>query len=222
VKFVLAICAILLFGSQCGFSQSFVNLDFESANVPDVPTNQGGGNVSVTLGMPGWTAYLGAGQSSQIFHNDVSGGGALVAIEGPQWPSAEILQGNYTAFIIGSQFSTPTSAAIAQTGQIPMNSESLLFYTSQSSFASFQVTFGGQQIPVEQIGVGPNYYIMGGDISAYAGQTAELRFTALPDTGGFLDNIQFSMSPVPEPATLAVFATGAVLLALRRRRRRAN
>jgi hypothetical protein len=93
-----------------------------------------------------------------------------------------------------------------------------MFYTDQSSFATFQVTFGGQPIPVEQIGVGPNYYIMGGDISAYAGQTGELRFTALPDTGGFLDNIQFSMSPVPEPGTMALFATGAVFLALRRRR----
>jgi hypothetical protein len=54
----------------------------------------------------------------------VSTGGAAIAIEGPSWPSSQILQGNYTAYIVGSDFGTPASAYIAQTGQIPMNSMS--------------------------------------------------------------------------------------------------
>jgi hypothetical protein len=219
MKFALAIFAIaLLLGKQQGNCQSaFQNLDFESANVPDVPTNQPGAPVNVDMGMPGWTVnplYEGFG----VGHNTVSLGGAVVAIEGPQFFSSQILEGNYTAYVQGSLAGIPENAYIAQTGQIPLNSESLTFYVNQSPFATFQVTFGGQPIPVEQIGVGSNYDIMGGDISAYAGQTGELRFTALPDTGGFLDNIQFSMSPVPEPATLAVFASGTLLLVLRRRR----
>jgi hypothetical protein len=216
MKFAPAVFAILLLlGKQEGNCQSaFQNLDFESANVPDVPTNGFGTPVSVGEGMPEWTVnplYTGFG----VGHNTISLGGAVVAIEGPQWPSSQILEGNYTAYVVGSTFGTPESAYIAQTGEIPLGSESLQFFASP--FANFQVTFGGQPIPVEQIGVGPNYYIMGGDISTYAGQTGELRFTALPDTGGYLDNIQFSVSPVPEPGTLALFTTGAVLLALRRR-----
>jgi hypothetical protein len=99
---------------------------------------------------------------------------------------------------------------------------SIQFYVNQSSFATFQVTFGGNIIPTTQIGTGPNYDIMAGDVSAYAGQMGELRFTAPPGEGGFLDNIQFLTTPVPEPGTLALLAAGAVLLRLRRGRKSAS
>lgn len=198
-----------------GTAQGFINLNFESASVPDVPTNQQGAFVSVASGMPGWTAAYG-GTPGQIGHNNFSAGGAFVCIEGPQWSSMQILQGNYTAYIVGAQFSGTTSAYIAQTGQIPADSMSVQFYIDQSGFDNFQVTFGGQAIPIEQLGTGPNYYRMGGDISSFAGQTGELRFTALPNTGGLLDNIIFSTSPVPEPGSLALLTAGAILLGLRR------
>jgi hypothetical protein len=213
--FKIALVLLLLsVGVGRGLSQGFTNLNFESANVPNVLTNQEGADVSASLGMPGWTAFIGGGQASEIGHNNFSAGGAFVVIEGPSWPSSQILQGKYTAYIIGSQFSTPTSASIAQTGRIPPGSMSVQFFVDQSGFDNFQVTFGGNSIPIEQLGTGPNYYIMGGDVSAYAGHTGELRFTALPDTGGLLDNIIFSTSPVPEPGTLALMGAGAVLLGL--------
>ncbi len=72
-------------------------------------------------------------------------------------------------------------------------------------------------IPVEQLGSGPNYFIMGGDISAYAGETDELRFTALPGTGGLLDNIEFSVSPVPEPGMMGWMMLGGIFLGSRLR-----
>ena len=49
-----------------------------------------------------------------------------------------------------------------------------------------------------------------GEISPYAGQTAELRFT-VPTAGGSLDYIQFSTTPVPEPSTWALLGLGGAL-----------
>jgi hypothetical protein len=62
--------------------------------------------------------------------------------------------------------------------------------------------------------------IVGGDISAFAGQSGELLFTALPQTASVLDYIQFSNVPVPEPSICGVFGVGALLLALRVLKRR--
>jgi hypothetical protein len=216
---IVAICILLLplFGFESGLAQGFINLNFEMANVPNVPTNQIGAFVSVTDGMPGWTAYY-LGQPNLIGHNTVSGGGAVVAIEGPSWPSSQILQGNYTAYVIGSTAGPSASAYIEQTGQIPMNSMSIQFYVDQSGFANFQVSFAGNNIPITQIGTGPNYDIMGGNISEYAGQTGLLQFTALPDSGGYLDNIEFLTSPVPEPGAFGfLILGGSVFLGLKRR-----
>jgi hypothetical protein len=218
MKRAVAICIlILLVGISRGYCQAFTNLNFESANVPNVPTNQLGGLISVALGMPGWTANPYVVGPDMIGHNNMSTGGAFISIDGPSWPSSQILQGNYSAYIVGSRFGTPASAYIAQTGTIPMFTESIVFDTSLG--ADFQVTFSGQAIPTEQLGTGPNYVIIGGDVSAYAGQTDELRFTALPNVGGgFLDNIQFLTSPVPEPGTLPFLGAGAgaMMLGLRR------
>ena len=48
------------------------------------------------------------------------------------------------------------------------------------------ITFQGQQIPQYVLGSTSTYTIYGADISAFAGQTGELRFSG----GGFLDNVQ--------------------------------
>jgi len=84
-----------------------------------------------------------------------------------------------------------------------------------------QVTFGGQLLSLVELGTGPRYQVVGADISAFAGQTGELKFLmAWPGTpgsrnGSFLDNIEFST--IPEPCALAVAGLGAALLALRPR-----
>jgi hypothetical protein len=119
----------------------------------------------------------------------------------------------------GSGFSTPTAASIGQTGQIPLDTVSLLFYLSLNS--SIQVTFNGQIIPLVQTGSTANYVIMDGNISSFAGQTGQLLFTALPNVGyGLIDNIQFSTTPVPEPSTLGLTALGGFLFAWRCRKAR--
>jgi hypothetical protein len=87
--------------------------------------------------------------------------------------------------------------------------------------SSLQVTFNGLLIPLVQIGSTANYVIMGGDVSAFAGQTGQLLFTALPNVGyGLLDNIQFSTAAVPEPSTFALVALGSLALGLVKKRQR--
>jgi hypothetical protein len=69
------------------------------------------------------------------------------------------------------------------------------------------------------IGSGSGYTIWQANISAYAGQTGQLEFTAPWQTQGLLDNIQFSSFPVPEPSGLPLAVLGAGLIGLLRWRR---
>lgn len=202
------------------YSQGFLNLGFENPNLPLTPVfNQ----LQTSDAIPGWTAYYSTAtatnQSSQVWYDTVSLGGAFIALTDSNSSSLSPLQGSYSLLLEGSSASTPTAASIGQTGQIPFNAISLLFYLSLNS--SLQVTFNGQIIPLVQTGSTANYVIMGGNISGFAGQTGQLLFTALPNVGyGLLDNIQFSTSPVPEPSTLGLTALGGLLFASRCRKTR--
>src|SRR6266436_5954769 len=120
------IAVILLFALHytCRSQGTLVNLDFESANVPTVPAGQGGSDVSVGNGVPGWAVYLGGIEQSSMLHNNISLGAAEVAIDGPQWFPGQILEGSYTVSLQQSTAGPPTSAAIGQTGQIPAGTKS--------------------------------------------------------------------------------------------------
>jgi hypothetical protein len=101
-------------------------------------------------------------------------------------------------------------ASISQTGQIPLNSQSLTYWGS-----GVEVFFNGQALCSIPINVTSNYTVWGADISAYAGQSGELRFTAPWQRSGTLDGIQFSTTPIPEPTFFDLFAMGGLLLAWR-------
>lgn len=202
---------------------AFGNLGFESANLPIVPQGESGGAVPVGVALPGWQAYIGTGQASEIYHNDRSIGGAAISILGPLWnPLSQILEGSYSVFLQPS-FSGLDTVAIAQTSQIPQNARSLTFLATPAS--SLEAAFEGQRIPLVQIGVGADYIMLGGDISGFAGQTGELRFSGvptgggIPGGGGILDDIQFSSQSIPEPSTLLLFSLGGLALLVHRFRR---
>ena len=78
------------------------------------------------------------------------------------------------------------------------------------------------------VGTGPNYTLYGADISAWAGQTEELTFSALQSSFGLndwiIDDISFSQTAVPEPGAGALVAIGALLFGARKWfvRRRVN
>lgn len=195
---------------------TFGNLDFEAANVPVVPTGQFGADVTVAQGLPGWNATPVNVSNNTIGHNTVSLGGPVVAIEGPQWDSSQILQGQYSAYLVGAfNGGGSGSAAIWQTGLVPQNAKSLYFIAAPfltSPGPIFQVTLGGVSIPITETASTSKYSVWGGDISAFAGLPEELRFTALPGHGGFLDDIVFSTTPVPEPTNPALLVIGGLVL----------
>jgi hypothetical protein len=225
MKGASAICGIilLLLGRPICSAQGFINLNFEAANVSGFSP---GGNIPTSVALPNWTAYYSTStatnQTAQVWYDSVSLGGAFISItDTNNNVGLTPLQGRCSVLLEGSTAGTPTAASIGQIGQIPSNTLSLTFFLSLDS--SLQVTFDGQLIPLVQTGSTPNYDIMAGNISAFAGQTGQLLFTALPGTDlsagyGLLDNIQFSASAVPEPSSLGVVALGALLFRFGRRK----
>lgn len=205
---------ILLFaGGHRGFSQRFVNLDFESAKV--IPLTSGANfppnSVATTNAVPGWDVYYGSSQQSQITYNDPALGSTFVTLLAT---NGEQLAGNYSVLLQGG--GTASAATISQTALVPVSAESMLFYGAENSSISpgLVVSMGGQDLSLSVISNELNYTVYGADVSSFAGQIETLSFSALEASGGYnnwdIDNIQFSTSPVPEPSTLAFCALGSV------------
>jgi hypothetical protein len=194
---------------------TFQNLDFESAKVSGYST----GGVPITDALPGWRGYLGISETSIVFYNTVSLGAAAISLQGPGSLFPPIA-GNYSVGLQSAFGVAPDgTAAVGQTGQIPSTALSLRFYGD----TNMQVTFIGQLLTLFLLGTGPNYQIVGADISGFAGQTGELKFlmpdlTPVGSSSSYLDNIVFSNQTIPEPNTLGLFAVGALLFGYRSRR----
>jgi hypothetical protein len=129
------------------------------------------------------------------------------------------LDGNYSVLLQGG--GTAPYASISQTGFVPVSAESLDFKAERFGVGvgTLQVSLGGQNLSYFALSNGPNYTLYGADISAFAGQTEQLTFSALDDqypNNWAIDDIQFSSEPVPEPTTFALAALGGLLLGFRR------
>jgi hypothetical protein len=210
-------------------AQGFVNLDFEAADIFGYSPASFG--IPTTNALPGWIAYEGnvsggtTNNDSQIWYDGQSIGAQMISINDTNRGSGFTpLQGQFTVSLNGiiPNTSPPFDyfTAIGQIGEIPVGTQSLTFFAGVNVTAfDFQVTFAGQDIPMTQIGSAANYAIYGGDVSVFGGQTGELLFTALPQHGGLLDNIQFSTSPIPEPTVFSLFALGGLLIGCRQWRK---
>lgn len=120
------------------------------------------------------------------------------------------LVGEYSVYLQGSSPSGPqNSAAIAQFGLIPQGTMSIQFDVGRMFW--LEVTFGGNLIPFIPVGTDGTSVTMAGDVSAFAGTAGELRFSVDPQRFAFLDNIRFSLQPIPEPGTLALLGLGGLL-----------
>jgi hypothetical protein len=175
--------------------------------------------------------YLGNVSQTSALVNVTLLSGSAIGLLGNGWPGGGRIQGSLTAFLQPSTGAN-LDASLAQTGLVSPLSQSLLFYAVPKADAfgipiglpdgSFSVSLGGQPLQLINLGTGPNNSISyGADIHAWAGQTAELRFTAFAQLSQqnnlFLDGVQFSPLPVPEPGVIALLAIGGLALCFRRR-----
>ncbi len=219
---------LLLSAAGATAQGTFQNLGFESGTLVSVPGQPG--FYQFADAFPGWTGYVAGIQEFLISYDNIpmSTAGFSILDRGYLGPIG-VIDGNLTAFLmsgvagVGEQADT----TLAQTGLVPVGSQTLLFkayFTAPLNY--IDVTLGGQPLSLIPVQAGANYTLYGADVHAWAGQTAELAFTALyphPHTGQiplYLDSIEFSNQSVPEPRVCGLSAIGALLLGWRALRRR--
>jgi hypothetical protein len=204
---------------------TFQNLDFESASLPVVPPGQYGGSVPISEGLPDWSASIGGVTQSGVVQNDFTTGAGSIDIFGPDWTgSPGIIDGDYS--ILFQPGGLNSTASIDQTGSIPAGTQTLLFDAYQyvsSSPIPFTVSFAGNTLSPFVIGSatspsGQGYNVYAANVSAYAGNTGPLEFTA---TGQFnwllLDDISFSATAAPEPGPWILALIGGLLVFIKKR-----
>lgn len=215
IKNTLIITILFLGVWRCN-SQSFINLDFESAVIISDPSSPYYPSAVFASGaIPGWTAtgFIGP---SDILYNSASLGSTSVSILATNgFPPA--IDGAFSVLLYGGD--TATSASISQTAMVPLSAQSILF-KAQGSGGTLLVSLGGQNISFFALSTGANYTLYGGNISVFAGQSEQLMFSALTGENFWnIDDIQFSSSPIPEPDEFALTVLGGLLLGFRRWRK---
>src|SRR5438876_5279011 len=200
---------------------TFQNFDFESATLIPIQGDPYG-RVQFSPALPGWSGIVDGAQQSAALYNDLFLNSSGIGIIGSSSviPDRRI-DGNFKAFLEASVSlsdpNRPADASLSQTGLIPFEIQSLTFKAAPGA-GPFEVTLGGQSLSLIPMSAGTNYTLFGADVHAWAGQTTELKFTAVADRVNlgrvnnlFLDSIQFSSVPIPEPSVLAL---GSVLFGL--------
>jgi hypothetical protein len=218
------VCALVLYlgCSSIGWAQTFQNLDFEAATLV-----QTGSGFSFTNALPGWSGFSGTNQLNAVLYNTIfldSTGIAIFDTNASFVPlGGQLIDGDYTVFLeagvqLGSDLAS-ANVSLSQTGLVPTGTKSLSFLAATNG--PFAVSLGG--VPLNLISSpvpGHTYMLYQADVSAFAGQTAELDFTVFAENpynnrlrSMLLDDIQFSPDVIPEPGSLSLVVVGILSLA---------
>ena len=208
--FTLFICFAVRFSFAQG---TFQNLNFENATVVPIP-NDPSGHIQFTPAFPGWTGYLGGSGISLVNYNSLNIGSSGIGLLDPGYPGGSRIAGNYTAVLQAGQLGFQPDASMAQRGLIPAGTMSLHFFAGEDFRGGVVASIDGQALNLSVLQTFSGYNELGADISAFAGQTVELRFTRPAVVAGanlFLDDISFSPNPVPEPSAWVLLVLGSAL-----------
>ena len=209
IKSLSRIIGILVATSVTQECNAFENLDFESAVVTGFPV---GYPLPVENALPGWNAYYNGVPTSTVWHNTESLGSGIIAINDANYLYGFVpLEGTYSVGLQGFG----GSASIGQSGIIPSDSLSVIFLFRNENVSDFEVSFKGHVLSYSAIISESTYKVCAADISEFAGQTGELRFTESNYGRAIIDDIHFSTKAivVPEPGTVGLFALGALAMA---------
>jgi hypothetical protein len=194
----------------------FTNLDFESPTAVLAPQF-----VPFTQAFPGWTGNIGGALVLSVLHNSMALDSAAIDIIDTTASYGVVIGGRYTAVLQSGLGSYPSNAAttLSQTGLVPFGTKSLRFKAiiGFDSLGTFAVTLGGQTLSLTTLGSGTNYTLYGADVRQWAGKTNQLNFTVFGegphrnDENLWLDDIQFSIQPVPvaPPISLSASISGS-------------
>jgi len=219
----LVACSLLAPAS----AQTFVNLDFEQAQVPPA------GEPNQTLFLP-WSEAA-PGWS----HSDGDSTGGVSYRSGHLGYSQQyILIGSPGSFAIGLRNGTfhehePRGefvhAFLSQRGTIPAGTRELALFSNDWNF---QVEVNGEAISMRpaRAGVpGLDYSLQDyfgdwiGDVSSFEGQAVDLKIINAYPASDYISHLvvvdDIRLLPIPEPTTLSQLVAGALLLVSRRRPR---
>jgi hypothetical protein len=211
---------------------TFQNLDFEATSIPSSQPSSDYSDpstwVTASAALPGWSAFLGTNQLPTVLYNSVTSGSASVSLMRVGDSLEPTLEETFSAVLLGGITYVPPgyfvqeNASLSQTGLVPADAQSIHFKSRLMSGNTIEVSLGGQSLFLVPLRVTAAYTLYGADVSAFAGQTTELRFTSIIRDGQFnhwmLDSIQFSPQSIPEPGGAVLVGLGTAVIFWRTRR----
>jgi len=217
---------LVLFSAVTGRGAEFVNLGFDDPDLSHVEFSIGRG---VHVGpanevLRGWTINPPAAQWPDSGRISVDGGSppfGLTPSVDPQslaWYGRYHLDVNvYDEFIFGGGMPLRPTLTLSQVGRVPVDAAWLKVWEGGGYFGPLEAYIDGRPgvLTPPPIPTGSGVTFL--DVSAVAGQEAELKFVFPAGTLHDFDIIGFV--PVPEPSSWALLAVGAAWLAGARRRR---